>query len=183
VKTQDTTGRGRRAAFTLLELVTVVAILGILLSMLVVGATDIMKSQRIANTKAMLRVLGTSLENYARDYNDLYPYTSKSGSMMSPVAADLMPTPSDATYKEEVALYLAITAKRRHGPYYTGSEINVKIVDKDKGLRVFADAWDRPFVYSPPVQKERIPRLKSLGPNPATDPTGSKDDITNYGLD
>ena len=182
MKTQDTTGRGRRAAFTLLELVTVVAILGILLSMLVVGATDIMKSQRIANTKAMLRVLNTSLENYARDYNDLYPYISTSG-LMGQVAADLRPTPSDSTYRQEVALYLALTAKRRRGPYYTGSEINVKIVDKDAGLRVFADAWDRPFVYSPPQGNERIPRLKSLGPNPATDASGSKDDITNYGLD
>jgi prepilin-type N-terminal cleavage/methylation domain-containing protein len=166
---------GGRGGFSLLELVTVVAIMGILTGLIAVSVAGIGRRQRIAGTRDLLAALSAALRDYAADHNDRFPWTSDTG-VMHKVRSDLDVGTGDL--KEEVVLYLALTARERKGPYYRGDLSHTIVIDEAAGLRVFGDAWKRPIQYTPPQGGEVAPRLRSDGPDP--DPGETDDDIYNY---
>ena len=60
-------------AFTLIELLTVIAIIGILAAILIPVVSQAREQARVANCQANLRDLGAAVHLYAVDYNDRVP--------------------------------------------------------------------------------------------------------------
>jgi len=63
-----------RAAFTLLELLSVIALIALLAGIVIGSGRRAVETGRIARAKAELAVLGAALENYRRTYRD-FPRT------------------------------------------------------------------------------------------------------------
>lgn len=61
--------RRSRAAFTLVEMLVVITILGVLMAMMVPAAGLIMKRAKIANTKSDASIVVTSMGKYHAEYN------------------------------------------------------------------------------------------------------------------
>ena len=64
-----------RAGFTLIEMLVVIVILGILMSLAVVGVSAAMKSAKVSSTEALIVALASSCEQYSQRWRD-YPPTS-----------------------------------------------------------------------------------------------------------
>lgn len=177
------TDRRRRRGFTLMELITVVAILGLLMTLLAVAVPAMMREWRIRQTRALLTTLSKSVTAYATDYNGVFPWYSNTGDRMGQVRSDLRPTPSgnlpddDDSLKGETVLYLALTSNIRKGPYYRGDQRgHVTRVD---GYGIFVDSWGRPIHYYPvdDPDEQATPLLESEGPQPdAGGGTDAKED-------
>jgi len=70
---------GARRGFTLIELLVVVAIIALLISILLPSLKDAREQAKIAKCLANVRGLNTSTVQYFLDYNDNFPFTTKSG--------------------------------------------------------------------------------------------------------
>ena len=70
-----------RAAFTLLELLSVIAIIALLAGIVIGAGRRAAESGRIARAKAELAVMGAALENYKRIYGD-YPRTEDEAQLL-----------------------------------------------------------------------------------------------------
>ena len=64
-----------RAAFTLVELLVVVAVVGVLVGLLLPMVLDAIEAARVVAAKADLRTIGDALEKYAKDHHRQYPPT------------------------------------------------------------------------------------------------------------
>jgi prepilin-type N-terminal cleavage/methylation domain-containing protein len=82
--------RNNRGAFTLVELIVVVAIIGILGSLIVVVVNHALEKARSVACVANLRQIGVALAAYAGDHQDMLPYGPKAGPFNSP--ANLYPS-------------------------------------------------------------------------------------------
>jgi len=175
--------RGGRA-FTLVELITVMAIMAILMAMIVGVAPRIQDAWRARITQTRLQAVVAALRAYAEDYNGKYPWISGDVNMVSVsdfliLGVDLSSAPS--TYgvagftKAEVVLYGALTSTRRRGPYYKAAG-GQTVVRKDgtKEFNLLADGWERPIRYEYPTTTGLL--VRSLGKDGAT----SGDDIVYY---
>ncbi len=69
-------GRGRAAAFTLIELLTVIAIIGILAAILIPTVGGVRRSAHEATSLSNLRQLGVGFRLYAEDHRGAFPQTS-----------------------------------------------------------------------------------------------------------
>ncbi len=184
----DTLRRARGShprGFTLMELITVVAIMGLLMTLIAVAVPSLMRRWRIRQTEALLATLGQSLNAYATDYNGVYPWYTNKGDRMREVRSDLRPAPSgdmpddDDGLKGETVLYLALTSNVRKGPYYTGGQ-NWQVMRADD-YGIFADPWGRPIHYYAIEDEDReaTPLLESEGPraDEGGDADAKKDNI------
>lgn len=63
-----------RRAFTLIEILTVIAIIGVLVSLTITAGRGIQERGRIARAKADMAVIAAALEQYKQHYGD-YPWT------------------------------------------------------------------------------------------------------------
>jgi len=92
--------RSETGGFTLVEMLVVIAILGILMAMMVPAAGLIMKRAKISNTKSDAGVVASVMMKYQTEYNR-WPSTYASGrdttdgdwvDMMAPKPGDVVPT-------------------------------------------------------------------------------------------
>jgi prepilin-type N-terminal cleavage/methylation domain-containing protein len=170
-------GKARRRAFTLVELVTVIAILGILVAVMLGGMKGIQDYAARSSTEATIRAVETGLRKYFDDWQK-YPWPASGGGTLTgavyPVRFRPAPT---STYDAEATLYAALMMEWRHGPYFAPSSENTKVIKDSQGeYTVIVDGWGRVIDYKAPRDESQPPRLISDGANP-DDP---RDDMSNY---
>ena len=177
--------RGGRA-FTLVELITVMAIMAILVGMIVGVAPRIQDAWRARITRTRLLAVVAALQSYAEDYSGKFPYTSDSSDKImvkvddqAILGVNLSSAPSE--YKEEVVLYGALTSTRRRGPYYKGAggQTVVRKGTGDKEFNLFADGWERPILYKYDSTSKEL-QVRSVGKNGVEDTGSEGDDIVYY---
>jgi len=180
-------GVGRRA-FTLVELITVMAIMAILMAMIVGVVPSIQDAWRAKITRTRLQAIVAALNSYAEDYGGKYPWTVNIHPMMRNVPGStgtgfnegkvLFPETSPSSewdYYEEAILYAALTSSLRRGPYYQagGGQTVVR-----KEFNLFADGWERPILYEYNSSTGLL--VRSVGKNGVKETGSSGDDIVYY---
>jgi general secretion pathway protein G len=114
-----------RAAFTLLELLSVIAIIALLAGIVIGAGRRATESGKSARARAELAVLGAALENYKRTYGD-YPRT-----------------------EDEAQLLRALLGRR--GPVADAVITGRTLIEADRFTiagDVLLDPWGRTYVYA-----------------------------------
>ncbi len=161
-------GRGAYQAFTLIELLTVIAIIGILSGLvfgIVRGATT---QGRISRAKSELASLSSALESYNKYYGD-YPWVGNdtAPNQINPAAAGFSPSSTDRAFN----LFRALNG--RIGPKQT---VNQRQYTK-AGAK--ADKYGKAFVDPTTFTLERdesVDAPASSRPLPVANPAQSSDD-------
>jgi general secretion pathway protein G len=148
--------RTRAMAFTLVELMVVIAILGILVSLVAAGAQAARRRGAVTKTKAMIASLETAIAMYQGDMGD-YPETGN-----ATLVEALQEDPGDAHWD---------------GPY-----LEFKAAELLEGEAL--DPWGKPYVYTSvnggaPEHRSKSYEVSSWGPN-GQDDGGSGDDLINW---
>lgn len=91
-----------RSAFTLIELLIVVAIIGILAAIAVPNFLNAQMKARIANAEADMKTLTTSLEMYRLDNNMYPPWIDEGGTARNPVNRRFIPLTTPISYLASV---------------------------------------------------------------------------------
>ena len=89
-------------AFTLIELLIVVAIIGILAAIAVPNFINAMVRSKIAKAESELRTIVTALETYKLDNNLYPPWLDESGVQKNPVNRRLIPLTTPVSYMPNV---------------------------------------------------------------------------------
>ena len=154
-------GRTRSATrgFTLVELLTVIAIMAVLVTLLLGAVQSVRRNVAAKATTEMFEALDAALQEYYRDYGS-YPWAD--GSAGGDYAAvdltnDTSPYKAIASVPADnlnaAILYVALTTRERHGPYFRGG-VSAAITMK-AGYHVFMDGWGRMiYYYAPPVASD-----------------------------
>jgi general secretion pathway protein G len=93
---------GKKQAFTLIELLIVVAIIGILAAIAVPNFLNAMMRSKIAKAESELRTIATALETYKIDNNIYPPWLDASGVQKNPVNRRLIPLTTPVSYMPTV---------------------------------------------------------------------------------
>lgn len=132
---QGRVGRSARPgayAFTLIELLTVIAIIAVLASIVIGVGRHASQTGKIARTKAELAALSTALEAYKRQYGD-YPRTNNAALMLQSLVGKL--GPKGETVQGRVLLDVALfTTKDAVDPVQNSAAELV-------------DPWDHAYAY------------------------------------
>ncbi len=142
--------------FTLVELMVVIAIMGILISLVTAGAQAARRRGAVTKAKVTISGMETAMAEYAGDLGT-YPPTGN-----GPMIAALQDDPGTPDWS---------------GPYMEFKQDELK----DGELM---DPWGHPYVYvsvngGAPQHRERSFDLYSLGPN-GVDDQGMGDDLVNW---
>ncbi len=146
----------RRLGFTLVELLVVLAIMGILISLVTAGGQAARKRGSVTKARTVVAALETAIAMYEGDMAQ-YPETGN-----DKLIAALQDDPNNVKWS---------------GPYMEFKQEDVK-----EGQLM--DPWGRPYVYvsvngGAPEHRKRSFDLYSFGPN-GTDDSGTGDDIVNW---
>jgi prepilin-type N-terminal cleavage/methylation domain-containing protein len=202
----DAAGRrpGPTRGFTLVELLTVVAIIAILMSLVVGAFTSVRARYQRDATLEVFRAIEAALQQYYSDWG-MYPWPndataeceiddpskpSRKIKIMGKVDNTLNPALNfGGDLEKQAILFAALTARVRNGPYMGGATpltMEVKTVSSNKtyACMVFADGWGHPILYGPPVSGAPVsgvsavtlPRLESKGANEGD----KQDNVKNY---
>lgn len=120
------------AAFTLIELLTVIAIIGILASIVMGVGQRASATAKTARAKAELAVLSAALETYRRSYGD-YPQTDDETQLLQALIGQRGPTNGAITGRSLIDMALFTTEQGRD-PF-----------TDDRSRLV--DPWGQPYVY------------------------------------
>lgn len=101
--------RERRRAFTLIELLTVIAIVGVLAGILIPVVGRVRENARASSCASNLRQLGNALHLYAADNNGLFPAPR----WREADAENGLQNPTRANWQVEVAPFLALDISTR----------------------------------------------------------------------
>jgi prepilin-type N-terminal cleavage/methylation domain-containing protein len=196
----------RVGGFTLVELLTVIAIMAVLISLVVGAFTGVKNRVARENTMLMFRALEGALKRYYDDWG-AYPWLEEVKCTVSdPLKGDtqivimdtadltLLPPTTSKSLKATALLYTALNTRKRNGPYLPGSsmqaiEKKIPVSTKTYPVLLYADGWGRPIMYAPPPKtaqrdgsKPMLPRLESKGAN-EFDETAETDNLKNYNYD
>lgn len=194
-------GSGRPRGFTLVELITVVAILGILITLTVGAVQGVRNYVARKATEEILAALDAALQRYYDDWGK-YPETvtppGTGESVYSQVSDTYIPvsnpSPAYAQNARDAMLYAALTMTQRGGPYFKGGMAQARVFRLVDGTsyRAFADGWGREIRYKPASSTlsstlpsdlqsaTKPPILQSLGADPDDSiEEGKKDDMLN----
>ncbi|MBI2885458.1 MAG: type II secretion system major pseudopilin GspG, partial [Candidatus Omnitrophica bacterium] len=148
--------RAPSVGFTLVELLIVIAILGILMSLVTAGAQTARRRGAVAKAKATIAALETAIAMYHADLGS-YPASGN-----AELVAALTEEPDDANWQ---------------GPY-----MELKQDEVVNGELV--DPWGSPYLYESvnegsPTHRTQSYDLFSVGPN-GSDDGGTQDDLVNW---
>lgn len=139
---------GRRAGFTLVELLAVILILSILLAVLVPNLFSSSEAVAASNTRAFLGQLSAEVDSFERESGD-FP--------SSRFSKDLDPRPSETNMGIEMMIISLMPAdgSYRANASYDDQLINTDGDDTKRSLTRFTnsevfelkDAWDNPIAY------------------------------------
>lgn len=91
-------GRGADKAFTLIELLTVIAIIGVLAGITFGAASAISRKAKVDKAKVEMATIAQALEAYKQAYGD-YPYISTNDKNPKALAKPTVPDPDDRAYQ------------------------------------------------------------------------------------
>lgn len=126
------TRRARTCGFTLLELLTVIAIVAVLTSIVIGVGRRASESGKIARTKAELAAIATGLEGYKRQYGS-YPQTADATRLLQALVGKLGPT----------GVAMNARALIEAAKFTTANGVDPFV----SPLAVLIDPWDQPYVY------------------------------------
>ena len=166
----------RPRGFTLIELITVVAILGILV-MLTVGAVQGVRSNVSRSaTQEIFAALDAALQRYYEDWGK-YPHLNVTDEYFGVVATTALGTssikenlsplyPSTSQAARDAMLYAALTTTQRKGPYFRGATSQARPMKVGLGAAatsyfVFVDGWGREIFYMTPAQAKTRSRTNA----------------------
>lgn len=154
-------------AFTLIEMLVVVAIIGILLSVSFAAFSGATGTARKGATKTMIEQIKTALENYSNDFGD-YPPSSPRRS-------------KDKGINDGIeSLVRCLMTTEKNGPYLQFSDKKLYDSDSDSVYEVIDD-WGRPFIYLHNKDYAKGQKVSILDENlvaTSVDAKGSKSDKT-----
>jgi len=172
-----------RPAFTLVELVTVMAILGVLVTLTVGAVQGIRDRVARQTTEAMFAALSSALQAYYEDWGR-FPWPDGSGGTLfgqvSGGDPNYVPAGPGSEDARESVLFAALTMRQKRGPYYTAGPGQTTVVRRTGATDqyfLFIDGWGRKILYERPTNPAKMfPLLRSLG----KDEFDNQDDMTNY---
>ena len=129
---------GRQRAFTLLELVTVIAIIAMLTGLAIGAGRRASAASHGARAKTELAVLAAALENYQRMYGD-YPRTDDTAVLLQSLVG----------HRDALGHLIAARSLIEVARFTTG-ESRDPFTD---AAAVLVDPWDRPYRYSYKTQE------------------------------
>lgn len=120
-----------RRGFTLIEMLVVIVILGILMSLAIVGVSSAMKTARVTKTEALIESLAGACEQYrtGRNWGDYPPST---------LAEFKVGMPNDINNGME-ALTACLASKKRGDPLLTIRDDQLLNVDSDSASKNITD--------------------------------------------
>jgi prepilin-type N-terminal cleavage/methylation domain-containing protein len=124
---------GRRAAFTLLELLAVVSIIAVLAGIVLGVGRRAAEAGKTARAKAELAALTAALESYKRDYAD-YPQTNDAARLLQSLIGRRGPTNAAITGRPLLEMARFATAGSRD-PFSDSSAVLI-------------DPWGQPYLYA-----------------------------------
>src|SRR5262249_15509692 len=140
----------RRAGFTLIEILIVIAVIGILTAIAFPVMSSVKTRQKAKATKVLIENLKLKLEQYASDFGDYPPSNPKE-----------LGLPSNGINDGNECLVRCLTTKKKNGPYMEFSDEQLKNTDGDRlvsgnptdsamttrDLLEVVDAFGNPLVY------------------------------------
>jgi len=137
------------AGFTLVEMLVVIAIIGVLAGLILVGVRAARRSAARSACEARIQALKSALQTYANDFGD-YPPTSLAGLSRSPGKNEGI----------ESLIHCLTTRQGESSPYFEPEKDELGNTDGDAQARNVADSrlggaeclelldpWGNPFVY------------------------------------
>ena len=147
-----------RSAFTLLELLAVIAIIAALAGIVIGVGRRATEAGKVARAKAELAVLATTLEAYQRNCGD-YPQTADAARLLQSLIGRRGPT------NAVIATHSLIETAR-----FTTAESRDPFTDSSA---ILTDPWDQPYRYAYKTQapwSNSIYVLYSIGPDAKDSP-------------
>jgi prepilin-type N-terminal cleavage/methylation domain-containing protein len=140
----------RRRGFTLIEILVVIAVIGVLTALSFPVLASVRRGQKAKATKVLIENLKLKLEEYCADFGDYPPSNPK-----------LCGLPSNGVNDGIECLVRCLSTKKKKGPYYEFPEDQLKNTDGDRVLSgnptdsyitsrdlfELVDAFGNPFVY------------------------------------
>ncbi len=155
-------------AFTLLELLAVIAIIAVLTGIVIGVGRRASEAGKVARTKAELAALSAALESYKRQYGD-YPRTADGTILVQSLIGRLGPTgttlsPAGRAQMEAAKFHLAL-----------GANPDAAVDPFANTSAVFIDPWGQPYRYVHKTSGSSWTNpsfvLYSVGPDGADSPT------------
>ncbi len=185
---------GQKSAFTMIELIIVIAIMSALAGLLLPGLNRARQRAKIANCITTIGSLKTALAMYSLDYG-LYPPSATAATQRNGNSShsDLSGSPNN--------LVNALTAIAKSGPYmeFRGKDLDetqstrpvlldpwgnayIYVSQKDINLNDVSDATEGPFhpSESSPEKHSNTYNIYSLGPDKQTDDDANTGGEINY---
>jgi len=137
---QSSVLRPRSSAFTLLELLAVIAIIAVLTGIVIGVGRRASEAGKVARAKAELAALSAALESYKRQYGD-YPRTDDNAQLLQALIGKLGPTrlalnPAGRAQLEAAKFVIALSAAP-----------NTPVDPFVNTSAVLLDPWEQPYRY------------------------------------